>query len=74
MFLISRRYDDAIPEEVTMSEGRILVGFPPKQKRLARQVAEFAAQHELTKAAAVRFLLREALDRREKEAGARESA
>jgi hypothetical protein len=50
-----------------MDPPRILVGFPPKQRRLARQIEQFAADHELTKAAAVRFLVREALDAREKE-------
>lgn len=52
----------------TYSGERILVGFSVKNK-LGRRLEEFAAAHDLSRAGAVRLLVTEALDERERRNG-----
>jgi len=51
-----------------MPKNRILVGFPANGE-LGRQVEEFAAEHAMSKAAAMRLLVKEALNAREAKNG-----
>ena len=51
-----------------MPKNRILVGFPTNGD-LGSQIEEFAAEHALSKAAAMRLLVKEALDARNRRKG-----